>query len=634
MFNTLELATLAINCMSDGAVEVLADRGQEVAKGTAPRAAAKQAHSFGGGGIYLIIIGIEEGSKYGAYVGKSDKNVRQRMVGHDWEARADPYKLKKPSRVSQVRRTFPDSPVYKLVIAELPDRPALVGKLRRIGASAAQLRHLDKYSDFALNNTLSSLLEAVCVARMCSFQGAPYVKSWTTAFGRPPPSITGLNKDPATMGNYTAQLLVQRPRQKDSFETRENGETSIARHGDGRLVASQGKVTHITLKGKIAAEVAVKGSVSEFAEKYVEGESFADAILQAQIDHDVAGRAGGVPQCPVTRISDRWVLKMNKYRLPASLAASLGLRVDGGRWNVRMRFVEEQGFKAFPRWHGEGAEETHNIAIELLATPEDSEGGGPPSPWLRYQNESSNACRAWIELHQMAGKAFRKLKATTASALPTSPQTASTFASVASPSAVSGSSNPHTEMTTPAIASPSGSLVRPPEASSSSGDMQPQFSKTYLTALRELEAGQFVSAVHAIRGTDLMGVTFPQRRLAGEPCGNAGPITVKSQYAPTDLAEAAKEYSLWLHADTSRDAVLSYLMTVGPRYPAPATSRFMPIIIGCIRMDQAVLDRAALQGRSTEEVKQKLGQSDQTLPKAKRRRTNQEVVCRVLTLKQ
>ncbi len=36
MFNTLELATLAINCMSDGAVEVLADRGQEVAKGTRP----------------------------------------------------------------------------------------------------------------------------------------------------------------------------------------------------------------------------------------------------------------------------------------------------------------------------------------------------------------------------------------------------------------------------------------------------------------------------------------------------------------------------------------------------------------------------------------------------------------------
>jgi hypothetical protein len=40
IFYTLELATLAVNCMSDGAVEVLADRGQEVAKETA-RVAAK-----------------------------------------------------------------------------------------------------------------------------------------------------------------------------------------------------------------------------------------------------------------------------------------------------------------------------------------------------------------------------------------------------------------------------------------------------------------------------------------------------------------------------------------------------------------------------------------------------------------
>jgi hypothetical protein len=93
------------------------------------------------------------GSKYGAYAGKSDKNVRQRMVGHDWEARVDPSKLGKPSRVSQFRRAFPESAVHKLVLAELPHRPASMEKLRRIGAVAGQLRHLEQFSDFALGNT-------------------------------------------------------------------------------------------------------------------------------------------------------------------------------------------------------------------------------------------------------------------------------------------------------------------------------------------------------------------------------------------------------------------------------------------------------------------------------------------------
>jgi hypothetical protein len=290
------------------------------------------------------------------------------------------------------------------------------------------------------------------------------------------------------------------------------------RHGDGRLVASEGKVTHYTLKGKIAAEVAIKGSVSGFAEEYVGGESFANTILQAQIDHTVAGRAGGLPPWPVARIGNKWVLRTNKYRLPASVASKLGLQVNNGGRNVQMRFVEEPGFRAFPHCHGEGAEEAQDIGIDLQARLEGSEDGRQPSPWVRYHNESSQASRIWIELHNMAGKAFRKLKATTAPALPISPRTASTFASLTSPSAVSSSSAPRMTSTAPAIASPLA---------------ESHSSTSYTTALRELEVWQFVSALQVGKKSHIT-ITFPPRRPKGE----------KSKPVGADLAEAAKNYSL------------------------------------------------------------------------------------------
>lgn len=131
-FSPLQIAVLAVNCMSDGAVEVMTDRGQSLAAGRA-RIAAKSAHEFASGGIYVITIDFGNGT-HGVYVGKSDKDIRHPMSGHDSAARAEESdRSESRSLVVQTHKAFPTGRVCKVVLVEHPERSMLLEKLERGG---------------------------------------------------------------------------------------------------------------------------------------------------------------------------------------------------------------------------------------------------------------------------------------------------------------------------------------------------------------------------------------------------------------------------------------------------------------------------------------------------------------------
>lgn len=166
--------------MSDGAMELLADPGMSVVRNH-NQVEVKDAHTFAGEGIYSILIDLG-GGNYAAYIGKSDKDIRHRMSGHESAARTQVGSSSQAtSLVVRMRQSFPKAPVYKVVLIEYPERQVLMSKLKELQIAKGSIRCLEGYTDFDIRNTLCSLFEAMCVAHMCTYRGHLYMDKW-----RPP----------------------------------------------------------------------------------------------------------------------------------------------------------------------------------------------------------------------------------------------------------------------------------------------------------------------------------------------------------------------------------------------------------------------------------------------------------------
>lgn len=233
-------------------------------------------------------------------------------------------------------------------------------------------------------------------------------------------SHAALNKDAATQGNYHEQLQVQKAKGREEFKDRGDGEQSMIRYSDGRLVASGDTIKYHNKKGELAANLPIHTSAQDCAQDYVGETTLTQSIWQAQFDNMVAGRAGGMTPWPVIRLKHGWALNAGHLYLPVAISTGLGLEA-GVEWTITFRFKKEESYKAFPCLFSDKAEEVKGIAIELQAAPADQQEGRTPSPWVRYLNTAVRPSANWIELHGMVAKAFKKLpllEATTSSACP------------------------------------------------------------------------------------------------------------------------------------------------------------------------------------------------------------------------
>ncbi|PWN22236.1 hypothetical protein BCV69DRAFT_276232 [Microstroma glucosiphilum] len=612
----------------------MADRGQSLAAGRA-RIAAKSAHEFASGGIYVITIDFGNGT-HGVYVGKSDKDIRHPMSGHDSAARAE--ESDRPSVQGRSRGA--------------PGAINAAGEARARWRWKEKLQQLSEYTDFDLRNTLCSLLEAACVAVMCTFRQDLYMQQWSKVFGPPPAVSVGLNQDPATGGNYHEQLRVQKERGSEDFkpvvecpersslmQKLERG--SVAKEKLQQLLVYTDFELRTTLCSLmeatcVAAMCAFRHDLYMDQWTKVFGRPPADA---RGLNQDTAtggnyheqlrvqkargsevSKLGDDGKLQITRQSDgKLVVAYNKVsyiKKKGELVAELPVGDSADR------FAEEYvGSDTLTKivWQAQmdsqvaGREGSRTCRERLPSVLVYKSAATGPSrcasskeadcyAFPRYHGKEAEELRGigielqafqvdvdgtkkrqpsqWVEYRNsspVANKEWIEIHLMVARSFG-KVQTSSASSSVSATTATvapfsAGEASPSAAAATASASSSSGCMP--------SGCFASPFAGSYLAFLPGIEKGDFVSSVKTSGKAPCLNCIIPPRRLQGEPVPQRwNSICIPSTYIPADVVAnhtEAKKYSFWLHVDPSCANVLTYTMTVGPREPVPNPATFEPV---------------------------------------------------------
>lgn len=285
------------------------------------------------------------------------------------------------------------------------------------------MKKLEAYPNWAIVNTIASLLEGALIAHFAAFWGRQewYDLQWDRIFGaKASDLLAGCNRTPGTESDF----ILKRWR----YELREAKGSNGVRTLDD-LISGSREVPAPDREPDLFGEERLQVILlrHRFHKMVSQDEESGDMPLL--IYKGSQGQMAFEFRVPTGHISN------NTMILSCEMRSALGFQDIEGEYCMRMRIKAEPGYLAFEVISADQADEIRGCAVYLQGRATVDGEIRALSDWVKFS--ARHVTRGWLETHRLAAKALRSHELKNVSAEAPSSSVASSSRSMTSPTTTS-----------------------------------------------------------------------------------------------------------------------------------------------------------------------------------------------------